>query len=64
MTAQAGNCPKCGAAFCYCDQEIRVHVIPTFVGEREHDESLRCWCGPRQDAEEPRVLVHERRAEA
>jgi hypothetical protein len=40
-----------------------VHVMPRFPGEREHEESLRCWCRPRRDSEQPHLIVHERRAE-
>jgi hypothetical protein len=33
------------------------HVVP--LGDlREHEVSLRCWCKPVQDEEEPNVWVH------
>lgn len=40
------------------------HVIPKFPGERQHAASVLCWCRPRRDEEDPRVVVHDRRAEA
>jgi hypothetical protein len=41
-----------------------IHVVPSFPGEREHEENALCWCGPVRDAEQPRLLVHNRKAEA
>lgn len=46
------------------DSPEDVHVLPVFPGEREHPASIDCWCGPRRDAEEPRLVIHERRAQA
>ena len=40
------------------------HVIPEFPGEREHEASVLCWCRPRRDEEDPRLVVHDRMAEA
>lgn len=37
--------------------DMLIHTIP--LGDfREHEESVTCWCHPRQDAEEPRHWVH------
>ncbi len=46
------------------DSSDDLHVFPVFPGEREHDLTVRCWCRPRRDAEEPQLVIHERRAEA
>ncbi len=40
------------------------HVLPVYPGERKHAASVRCWCGPRQSDDEPRLWVHDRIAEA
>lgn len=44
-----------------------IHVIPQFEGERVHDESEACWCGPgwvnKAESDEygdARVWVHNR----
>lgn len=35
----------------------QVHVLP--VNDlREHVEEIDCWCRPRQDVDEPAVIVH------
>lgn len=39
-----------------------IHCIPFGPGERAHEESIDCWCGPARLTDEPRVIVHERRA--
>lgn len=41
-----------------------LHVIPVFVGERKHQVSRKCWCKPRRDRVEKRIVIHNRRAEA
>jgi hypothetical protein len=34
-----------------------IHVMP--VNDlREHESAADCWCRPRRDEEEPRVLIH------
>ena len=39
-----------------CDRED-VHVLP--IGDlREHAQSADCWCRPKRDDEEPRVVIH------
>lgn len=55
-----GHSPTCRSR----DQPDDVHVLPVFPGEREHPASVDCWCGPRRDVEEPRLVIHERRAQA
>ncbi len=40
------------------------HIWPEYPGEREHVLDRSCWCGPVPDVVEPRILIHERRAEA
>jgi hypothetical protein len=34
-----------------------IHVIP-LNDLREHDDSVLCWCSPKQDILEPSVWVH------
>jgi hypothetical protein len=34
-----------------------IHVLPV-DDLRLHAETLHCWCGPRQDDDEPRVIIH------
>lgn len=37
--------------------DMLIHTIP--LGDfREHQESVTCWCHPRQDEAEPRVWIH------
>lgn len=38
-------------------EERCIHTMP--LGDfREHQESVTCWCHPRQDEAEPRVWIH------
>lgn len=46
------------------DIDSRWHVYPDFPGEREHEMSELCWCEPYRDSIEPRVIIHNRMAEA
>lgn len=41
---------------------LDVHLVPTNDIE-EHVESLLCWCVPRRDKEEPKLIVHNAFAE-
>jgi hypothetical protein len=34
-----------------------IHVVPN-ADLAVHEFSARCWCSPRRDDEEPRVVVH------
>lgn len=34
-----------------------IHVLP-IDDLRPHERSDRCWCRPKRDDEEPRVVVH------
>lgn len=34
-----------------------VHVLP-LNDLRDHDETADCWCKPRRDEDEPRVVIH------
>lgn len=34
-----------------------VHVLP-INDLRPHDQSTECWCRPRRDDDEPRVVIH------
>lgn len=52
------------ARVCAGESDGDLHVVPEFAGERQHETSMGCWCGPKRDHIEPRVVVHERRAEA
>lgn len=38
------------------------HVLPVFPGERPHDKTMRCWCKPRRDRRDSRMVVHSREA--
>lgn len=58
----AADCPTLDPAL--QDGADHVHVMPVFPGEREHTPSVLCWCHPRRDGQEPRVVIHERVAEA
>lgn len=53
-----------GIDVCKNGHARRVHVYPVFPGEREHEERITCWCDPEPDPEEPRVIIHKRKAEA
>lgn len=33
-----------------------VHVTPMFGDE--HATTVHCWCHPRRDSDEPRIVVH------
>lgn len=46
------------------DSDTDLHVLPEFPGEREHQTSIDCWCRPKRDEQNHRLVVHERRAEA
>jgi hypothetical protein len=41
---------------------IDIHVMP-INDIKEHEESLLCWCNPKQDTEEPNVIIHNAFAE-
>jgi hypothetical protein len=40
---------------------VAVHVVPCDNDRRvlnKHEQSETCWCKPRRDDNEPRVIVH------
>lgn len=38
------------------DQDGDAHVMPMYG--REHETTVRCWCHPTRDDEEPGLVVH------
>ncbi len=47
----------------YNDDE-RIHVMPVYEGEREHETHPSCWCQPGPSELDDRIIVHRRMAEA
>lgn len=40
--------------------DVEAHVYPIFPGEREHVEAATCWCNPKRDEDDARLIVHDR----
>lgn len=40
-----------------------IHVMPT-NDIKEHEESILCWCKPKYDEQEPKLIIHNAFAES
>lgn len=39
--------------------EYEVHLIPPSE-QKQHIASMKCWCNPKKDPDEPTVIIHNR----